>query len=204
MAVDTKMGTYTSKALDGTTTVTKIFNTPGPLYQKVRSVEKTTSDGQTSIIYKASYDEAGRLVRNMDPNGFVVTYDYNNEGQETARHTVLPNDPGALRKIKEKESLLLSALNNAPLGAKDTYIEKLAIFYVYGALNADKANALIQLVTEPDLVYRIKLAIIEGDPDATETQKATRLKPLLKAFPYRADQLNMLIQMHEGTYVDKQ
>src|SRR5262249_27991318 len=47
MAIDPQIGSYTKQLADGTTTITHIFETPGPLYNKVQKIEKVTKvDGK--------------------------------------------------------------------------------------------------------------------------------------------------------------
>ena len=201
MAIDTKTGTYTATNLDGSTTVTHVFETPGPLYYKVHDVERIVN-GKNSTLYKSSYDENGKMIQSIDPNGFTVSYKYDTNGHEVSRHTTLPTDIEVIQRLKKTEESLVSELKNAP-DEKDYYIEKLAMFYIYQELDSNKASALIPLVTEPSLIYRIQLHEIEGNPDATEAEKAFRLKPLLASFPEQAGQTTTLIQIHKGIYDNK-
>jgi YD repeat-containing protein len=109
VAIDTRNGTYTVQNADGTTTVSKVFETPGPLYHKLRSLEKV-SNGVTSALYKASYDEAGNLIREMDDNGWVTTFSYDSTGKKTAQQTTLSSDPNFLSITAAKRDALIKRL----------------------------------------------------------------------------------------------
>jgi YD repeat-containing protein len=109
IAIDTQMGNYTALAESGATTVTHVFETPGPLYHKTKSIDRTVN-GITTTIYKASYDELGRLIRKTDIKGFVTTYDYGNGNKPVSEHTSLSNDPELLKSLKVKEDGLLKKL----------------------------------------------------------------------------------------------
>jgi hypothetical protein len=185
IAVDTKTGTYTITNQDGSTTISQFFKTPGPFYDKVRNVEKVMN-GQTTTIYKASYDELGRLARKVDQRGFVTDYRYKDEGNDPIlEHTGLLQDPKLLDALKANEAMLLKNLDRAggKPQARDVAIQDLVLFYIYHELDLQKAVPLIDQIQNPKRIFTVKLALIEGNPNLTTPQRNAALNDLIKAFP---------------------
>lgn len=79
----TGKGIYYSETLDGTQWIKHYYLTRGPLYMKVRRVEKHDVDsGVTEITESYSYDKLGRMVRLTTP-GSSYAMKYNKLGELT-------------------------------------------------------------------------------------------------------------------------
>jgi YD repeat-containing protein len=68
-------GISTSQASDGTITRQYFVKSAGPNYMAVRKVERVEK-GKTTTTYRASFNEAGKLLREIDGNGKITIYGY--------------------------------------------------------------------------------------------------------------------------------
>jgi len=75
-----------SRGLDGRQSITKWF-TSGILQGKLREKE-TVTNGVMTIVYRASYDESGALIRETFVNGDVITYQKNKNGTTMIKNGV--------------------------------------------------------------------------------------------------------------------
>ena len=195
LVIDSKMGTYTAQAADGVTTVTHIFETPGPLYNKVKSVEKTTN-GVTTTIYKASYDEAGRLIRKIDENGFIYNYAYGESDKVSQASVSPPSDPQIVTMLKAKEASLLTALGKVSNHTdREDLMEELAFFYIYKMGDTTKALALLPKMTNRLQIFNIKMQAIMGDRSLAPSKQAEQLQLLLKDYPEQKEMLSQIIDI---------
>jgi YD repeat-containing protein len=194
MAVDNKMGIYTARDINGTTTVTHVFETPGLLYHKVKSIE-TTSNGVTSTIYKASYDEAGNLIRKIDENNIITAYKYDATGNQLIEKVGLSTDPAVLVALAKQEKVLLERLKQYPQGSTQRMgvLNDLVIFYICKALDFNKAKALEGLMTDRDEIYNLKLFLATCDPSHTAEQRNSMLAELVKEYPDKKDYTENLV-----------
>ena len=183
MTVDSKMGAYTAQGADGVTTVTHVFETPGPLYHKVKSVE-TTTNGVTITVYKASYDEAGNLIRKIDENNIVTTFKYDAEGHEAGQHVSLSTDPTVLAALAAQEKALLNQLKKIKNKSDATSVlQDLSIFYISKSLQFDKAAALMPLMTDREQIYNLKLLLAVSNPNLPVGKRNSMLAELVNEFP---------------------
>jgi len=196
-AADAETGIRTKQLQDGTTLVTYYFETPGPLYRKTQKIEKI-ADGQTTTIFQASYNEAGRPIQEIDKRGFTTTYTYDASGGLLGKKTSMPTDPGRLALLKEKETSLLNLINHTT-DPKDRsgVVERLAYFYVDSYLDVKKAEELIPQMSNPLDVCDIQSVIIDRSETLSEKQKAAKLKKLDSQYPTRHYHLSQLISVHE-------
>jgi YD repeat-containing protein len=182
ISIDTRMGTYSSQASDGAVTVTHIFEAPGPLYHKVKSVDRIDRNKLT-IVYKASYDEFGRLIRKIDSNGLVTTFQYDLTGHEVSHHMSLSSDPIFLASIAAQEQALLKQLKSASTSSeRDAVLENLIIFYTAKSLQFDKAEALLKTVTNRNDIYTLKLCLALN-PNHALAVRSLDLNKLIQEFP---------------------
>jgi YD repeat-containing protein len=180
MAVDTKMGTYSSQATDGVITVTHVFETPGPLYHKVQKVEKI--DGKTTTLtYHASYDELGRLIRKIDGKGFMTTYAYDEAGKITSQSVSLT--PEKQKQLQTKEQALLKALTTTSSAPdRENVAKTLGYFYIHELGDSSKALALLPQISDPNSRFLLRLhAIYYGN--LTAEQKKQSYQQLVSDFP---------------------
>jgi YD repeat-containing protein len=198
MNVDTGTGTYTATNADGTTTVTHVFKAPGPLYNKVQKVEKTIGK-TTAEIYRASYDETGRLLRSIDEKGYITTFHYDPQGHLTGRTVSLPVDPKYLAPILAKEKELMKEVQDADPNTddKDDALEALGFFYIAEMHAPEKALKLLPEMSNSLQKFNVRMHSIEGNDNLTESQKATQLAALLKDFPEQQKFLANLISIRQ-------
>jgi YD repeat-containing protein len=198
IAIDAKMGTYTRQMADGTKLVTHIFEAPGPLYQKVQSVENI-ANGQTTTVYRASYDEAGRLVRTTNEQGWTSAFSYDANGKIIKRIVTPGSDPASIAAIKQKEADLLSQIK-AAVGPNDKshLLEKLATLYVGQLKDPGKALSLLPLVTDPWDASEIEIMSISGNDNLTPPQKADGLRSLITKYPSQKDLLESMATHYQN------
>ncbi len=198
MTIDSKTGTYAKQADDRTTTITHIFETPGPLFNKVQKVEETVwvnGKEETSTIYRASYDEMGNLLRETDARGFLSTYIYESNGKLAKVQVAPPTDAKTLNALKIRESAMLGAIVNIrDEDARNDALEQLAFFYFYEMGRPDMALALIPRISNNLQIFNIKLQAIEGDRNLVVASRSQALQALLKIYPEHKQLLVPLIQ----------
>jgi hypothetical protein len=76
---DRSKGILTTKDKNGVTTLTHYLLTPGPMMNKVRKVE-TLSGNKLISIERNAYDETGRILRKIHPNGDIELWEYGELG----------------------------------------------------------------------------------------------------------------------------
>ena len=196
MAIDTQAGTYTATHLDGSTVISHVFETPGPLYMKVREVNRLLPNGQSTTLYKVSYDEFGRVIRSVDAKGFATTYTYNSNSSLIKRVITIPSDPEILRELQKREAALLKMVITAPtIRKKEGILEKLAFFYIHDRGLPEKALALLPQLTNRNLAFNVQLHAIDGNITLTGLQKAEQFQILEKQYPEETKLLDLLIKV---------
>jgi hypothetical protein len=199
--VDSKMGAYTAQGADGVTTVTHVFETPGPLYHKVKSVEKTTN-GFTITVYKASYDEAGKLIREMDEKGYITNYMYGKGGNSFIKTHAMTTDPQTLSELAQKETALLAKIRKTedPTQRGDL-LEELGFLYAHQLQEPEKALALIPLMTNRMQIFNVKAHAIEGDFKLSDAEKVNKLEKLAQEFPEQQKLINTLVAISQNNLI---
>lgn len=184
MALDNKTGTYTATNLDGSTTVTHTFKTPGPLFGKVHKVEKIVN-GQTSTIYQASYDEMGRLVRKVDEHNIITALEYDQGGQLVHQAVRLSDAPEVRAKLALEEKALLKRYSEGKLNSRThlLVLNDLILFYVTKELDMGKAAALMPMIKDRDQEFNLKLFLAICDPNNTTSSRNYKLDRLETEFP---------------------
>jgi len=194
VSVDSKSGIYTARNKDGTSVVTDVFETRGPLYHKVKSVNRVSPNGKTTLIYKLSYDEAGKIIRKVDQDGFITNYAYDKDGKFLNLVVQPPSDPVVLAALKARETQLLKQISSAPSPEqRGDLLEELAFFYIHQYGLPDKALALLPEVTNRKQAFNIQMHAIDGNLNLTGQQKAEQFKKLLQQYPEEEHLLNILI-----------
>jgi len=199
MAINTKIGAYTQQLADGTTLVTHLFETPGPLYNKVKSVEKISIlDGKEVITttFKASYDEAGRIIREVDEKGFISTFAYGQDGKPNRTLVSPPSDPQILDELKIQEKSFLADINKTSgVALRDDKFQTLGLFYIYKMGDPKKALALIPQMTGHIQIFNIKLHSIVDNKNLPLAAQAEQLQALIKDYPEQKEMLSQLIDI---------
>jgi YD repeat-containing protein len=173
------LGSYTEQALDGTTTIYHVFESPGPLYNKVRSIQKA-SNGTFTTVYQAAYDETGRIIRQVDEKGHVTSFGYDANGNQIVEHVELSHDPALLASLAAEEKVLVEKVKQS--NASYYPLQDLFEFYI-GNLQFDKAAGLLPLATIREQVYDMKLDVVVTNPNLSLADKTQKLALLIKEFP---------------------
>jgi len=194
ISVDNNVGTYKVWDTDGVTTITHVFESPGPLYQKLRSIEKT-ANGVTTTIFKAYYNAEGNLIRKIDENNIITSYKYDATGNQLVEKVILSTDPAVLAALAKQEKVLLERLKHYPQGSTQRMgvLNDLVVFYICKALDFNKAKALEGLMTDRDEIYNLKLFLATCDPSHTAEQRNFMLAELVKEYPDKKDYTENLV-----------
>ena len=119
---DKEKGEVTTERADGLKILLTRFVTPGKIYHKTRKIEHTEK-GTTKTVYQASYDEGGRLIREIDAMGNETKFSYVLEGTGDAAKIKSQTKTDALggKWITEfnADEYPISIIN--PLNEKTTY-----------------------------------------------------------------------------------
>jgi YD repeat-containing protein len=180
--VDTTTGTYVAKKLDGTTVVTHLFKAPGPLYGKVRDEVQITGTNSKEI-YRAAYDDAGRLMRSIDDSGKLTRYFYDSRGKRIYEKVGINPDPVVVASFAAKEKSLLERLKDAAGTKERAYaLNDLMIFYTGVAPDYKKAAALLPIMTDKAEIYDLKLSLALN-PELLTVERNRELTALIEQFP---------------------
>jgi hypothetical protein len=193
--VDIGKGITEVKSVTQGHTITEVFKSPGPLYDKVRKVENVENESK-KLVYRASYSEAGQILRELDEKGFTLIYQYAEDGKLTKRLEP-PTDKSSISLLREQEGVLLSEINNAINAvAKDAAMQRLGFFYIKEARDKKKAVELLSKITNPLHRFNLKLHMIESDQITDLATKINLLKELLDEFPEKETIISALLSAH--------
>jgi hypothetical protein len=200
VAADPEKGTTIQKSLEEGTTRTTEFTSPGPLYGKVRQIEKLDTKGVYHMIYHADYNEAGDLIRKsvVDDNGMTTVSTFAKNGAPLTKTTSRPADPAAVAALDAKEKALLAAVSAAaPKGkfAVDGALEQLAFFYIHTA-SGPKAIELLPQIANRDIAFAVKVSLIIADQTLTRPEKKQRFQALLTEYPIKKNRLEKYIAFY--------
>lgn len=163
--------------------VTEVFTSAGPLYGKVREINKVVN-GKAVPILKCGYDDAGRLVRRTDNNGFTTLFKFSPDGRLKEKVCLPIRDPNILASLQRNEQVLLDAVKKAARGQHhDEAVQKLAFFYIHQLKDINKALPLAALVEDRQILFNIKAHAVDHDQTATPSQKVKGFQVLLLEFP---------------------
>jgi YD repeat-containing protein len=197
IAIDQKKGTYTRQMPDGTTLITHIFETPGPLYQKVRNIEKITGK-TTTLIYSASYDEMGHLIREVDGGGHITKLTYDSQGNLRSSITSLSTDPEILEQLNNKGRQLTDKIaSSTSTEDKQNAIRNLVQYYLFDMLDYTKAKDLISQLDHKH-AFVVLVQSIGFDQTTSSEQKVAAYQSLLKDYPEYKERLDFLINATKG------
>jgi len=187
------LGISERKSLQDGHIITEIFKSQGPLYGKLRKVEKI-ENGSKRVVRQLTYDEKGKLTREMDSDGYFLVFNYDKKGELIGKAIQHPTDKAIVEKLTAKESELVKKLANiTEKVARGNALQELGFFYINELRNPNKALELISQITDPLQQFNVKFHAVEGDQTLTNSQKAERLKALLKEYPQQSELLNIVI-----------
>jgi hypothetical protein len=149
--------------------------------------------GNMTTVYEASYDEMGRLIRQVDGNGFTSKYIYG-DNKLVKKEIDVPSDPALLRSLEiQANGLLLSLANSVSKREHNDSAENLAFFYIYKLGNYAKASSLISQMTDRQAIFNIRMHLVVGNPNFSKAQQADGLEKLLADFPEQRQVLTEMI-----------
>ena len=185
VAVDSSRGIYNVKNIDGSTEITTVFKTPGPLYGKVQKITRLVN-GSTNTVYHASYNQEGQLIRSLDENGFETIYTYNTEGKLQNKTTALSQNPELHARLTDEEKLLLANIYKASTAMMyDNALTTLAFFYLDKMADASKAQAIVPKISDKTMSFNVIFNCVCKDNHLSNTQKREQLKILALIYPER-------------------
>ena len=195
-SVNVKEGVYTLQNADGSTVVTRVFKTPGPLYDKVQKVE-SVEKGVTSTIYRAAFDDAGRIIRETNAQGRVTAFAYDEHGKLKGKSYSVTKDPEILARLHRQEQDLTKQIADAgDPESKQEAIRDLAEFYLRVMRDKEKAAPFVSQI-DHDHMYMLRVQGIDAEELLTPLQKAEQFRQLLTDYPNQKSTLNALIAARE-------
>jgi len=202
--VDMAKGITEVKNLKQGHTIMETFLSSGPLYGKVRKVEKVV-DGVKKTIFQAGYDESGKLLRTVDAKGFTAVNEFGKDGKLSGKIVKPPTDKEILATLQATENTMMQAVAAAEnRTARGDALQRLGFFYIREMRDCAKAIALISQMSNPKQIFNIKLHSIEGNMAFTDKQKVDQLSSLLTDYPEKRDILETLInaRKHSATRLE--
>jgi len=195
--VDMAKGITDVKNLEEGHTITETFLSSGPLYGKVRKVEKVM-DGKRVPILQVGYDESGRLLRKTDEKGFTTVNQFGNDGKLSGTIVKPPTDTNIIATLQTKEGSLLDAVNTATTESDhNKALSALGFFYILELRAPQKALKLVSQMTNRQTIFSIKLHSIEGDAALSVSQKVDQLIVLAQEYPEQHASLQNLISTRQ-------
>ena len=200
LSVDLQSGTYNATQADGSTLVTHVIKTPGPLYGKVTKVEKVL-DQITSLVYRASYDQTGRLLRSVDAQGFVTTPVYDERGNVKSKTVVLSESSANYEKLHQQEQVLAAAVAKATeVEAKQRAIVSLVQLYLFEMRDYKKAGSYISQL-DHEHAYAVRAQSIISNDSFTAVEKINAYQAMLLDYPDHSEALNFLMHAIQSSNV---
>ncbi len=202
--VDMAKGITEVKSLTKGHTVTEKFLSSGPLYGKVRKVDKIV-DGEKVTVLQTGYDEAGRLLRTTDERGFTTVFSFDPTGKLNEKRLIATKDPDVLSDLAKKEHSLINEVAIAQTESqKQLRLFDLGLFYLFEARDSSKVDSLAKAIVDVNLRYKLLLLAVSHDPHNTYAEKKTFYQQLAQDFPEKQKHLMFLIesvnQMIEAGY----
>lgn len=190
--VDKQKGLTERKSLRKGHTITEVFLSAGPLYGKVRKVEKIV-DGEKFPVFQAGYDETGRLLRKVDEKGFLTLFKYSASGDVTKeRHP--PSEKSLLENLYKKENELKRQIEQAASATgKSAALQRLGYFYISEMGAPEKAHSLLPLIKNVNQVFNIKFHLINENQNLSDSEKIAQYEALLAEFPSKRELLDLVI-----------
>ena len=194
---DAKNGTGSFWAADGTTTQWHLITTPGPNYQRVARVEHLAG-GEVRTLYRAAYDEEGRLARETDAAGITWLPRYDDRGNLVDKVPETIRDPEVLAQLAKKENELLRVVEMSESAYdRDDALQELGCFYSLQMREPRKAEALALRITNPQQRFNVLFFAISGDITRKASSKIEGYRSLIAQFPDKKEFLESRIQLRQ-------
>lgn len=192
--VDMAKGITEVKNLKKGHTITEKFLSSGPLYGKVRKVEKVVN-GEKFPVLQTGYDEAGRLLRTTDEKGFTTLFSFDPTGRLEEKTLIPTKNRDVLSGLAEKERELIREAANSPPGApKNKRIFDLGLFYLFESRDSGKAYSVVNTINDKGLRYKLMTLAINHDPNNTNAEKIMLYQQLANDFPEKQKRIMFLQQ----------
>lgn len=186
-------GTETVTSLNGITKVSTFF-TSGNITGKIRSITET-KNGITRTISARSYDDMGRLMRNVNADGVIRMPQYDAKGHLVKNLYGLDNNPANVASRNKREAELTEKVASAPAGQeKDQALKELAFFYIHDLHTPEKAAPLATQISGGKQKFSVLLHLVDYDQKLSPQDKVKQLQLLLTQYPGRSNVLNALIK----------
>lgn len=196
----TKTGKTERKDIQRGHTITEVFKTPGPLYDKVRQVQRVKEDGGLETLYKASYDDMGRLVRKIDESGLMTAFNFNEEGKLTSKNIEFTPSIAHQEQLKLDEQQAVTRVSDAETQEeKDAALRELGLFYAKKMYDTEKAMAILPQIKDPRQAFTLGLHTILSDNAMTDLEKAEAFEKMQQVFPEQEEFLDYHINKFRGT-----
>jgi YD repeat-containing protein len=181
------IGLTVTTALDGSTTKIYQFVNGGALAGDVRKKEVISLNGKAST-YSYTYDENGRLIRELLPDGSVKQFaDPASEVREA--------EPTADQLRGIEQGLILKLAQSKDATARQAVLYDLGLLYSGTLHDISKALATADLIGDRLLKFNIILHAYDYSPTLTNAQKILHYQELLKEYPENGELLHDLIDI---------
>jgi len=127
-----RKGIAERKSLDKGHIITHTHKSPGPLFGKLRRKVQILDDGTEKLLYQAGYDEAGRLIRETDAQGFITHLQRDPKTGKVIDKAISDmRDPVVLKSLAQKEQELLTQIEQAEsYDQRDAALQALGLYYI--------------------------------------------------------------------------
>lgn len=145
-----------------------------------------TINGKTSVFRRYSYDENGRLFREISQYGIGIMFRYNQQGKFIGQSYENDGDNATALRIKATEAELLAAINKTSSAAeRDVATEKLCFFYIHDLRDPAKAIPYVPQITNQSRRFSILLHSIAFNDKLNSSEKVAAYTVLLQNYPER-------------------
>jgi YD repeat-containing protein len=182
------------QGIDGVKKVTSWF-TSGKLAGKIRKVEEIRGN-VTNGLRQLSYNEEGRLVREVSGDGRAETFTYDQDGNRFSSSNPLPSSE-ELDRIEQTWRAIIES-GAADNSKKQDALYDLALFYIGRRHESAKARDLAQLINNQQRRFNVILQSYDHDQSLTSEEKITHYQRLQGEYPNARERLDRLIQIRNN------
>ena len=182
------------QGIDGVKKVTSWF-TSGKLAGKIRKVEEIRGN-VTNVLRQLSYNEEGRLVREVSGDGRAETFTYDQDGNRFSSSNPLPSSE-ELDRIEQTWKAIIES-STADNAKRQDALYDLALFYIGRRHESAKARDLAQLITNQQRRFNVILQSYDHDQSLTSEEKITHYQRLQGEYPNARERLDRLIQIRNN------
>jgi YD repeat-containing protein len=181
------------QGIDGVKNVTSWF-TSGKLAGKIRKVEEFRGNS-SNVLRQLSYNEEGRLVREVSENGRAETFTYDQEGNRFSSTKPMANSD-ELDRIEQtwKEIIESKTTDNVTL---EVVFYDLALFYIGQRHDSSSARDVAQLILNPQRRFNVVLQSYDHDRSLSPEEKIAHFQRLQQEYPDKARIITELIALRK-------